>query len=48
MKNTIIGIIIGALLIGGAYLLMQNKQLQKDAQESDVNLTLPLTDTNGR
>jgi hypothetical protein len=47
MKNTIIGIIIGVVIIGGVYLFMQNKQLQKDADKSDVEITLPL-DTNGR
>lgn len=48
MNKTIIGIIIGILLIGGLYLFMQNKDLQQDANESDINITLPLTDTNGR
>jgi len=47
MNNTIIGIIIGVLLIGGAWLFMRNQELQKDANNSDIEITLP-TDTNGR
>jgi len=44
MKNTIIGIILALLIAGGVYLFMQNKQLEKDTQDSDINITLPLTD----
>lgn len=49
MKNTIIGIILALLVVAGVYLFMQNQDLQKDVQDSDINVTLPLTDdTNSR
>lgn len=47
MKNTIIGIILALLVVAGVYLYMQNKDLQKDADKSDIEVTLPL-DTNSR
>lgn len=49
MKNTVIGIILGILILGGVWLFvdMQNQKAnQKD--EASLNLTLPLGDTNGR
>lgn len=48
MKNSIIGIILALLVVAGVYLFMQNQNLRKDAQDSDINVTLPLNDTNGR
>ncbi len=47
MKNTIIGIIVGIVIIGGIWMFMRNQELEQDAANNDINITLP-TDTNGR